>query len=120
MKKLTARELQLMQVLWKMGKAFVKEIIEDLPEPKLHYNTVSTTIRILEEKGFVDHESFGQAHRYFPLVSKDSYQNTAVGDVLETYFDNSYSKMIAHFAKQEKISPEELEEILRMIKNKES
>ena len=117
MKKLTPRELELMKVLWRMEKAFIKEIVERLPEPKLHYNTVSTTIRILEDKGFVAHESFGQAHRYFPLVSKEDYLKTAVGDVILTYFDNSYPKMVSYFAKEEKISAAEIEEILKMIKN---
>jgi predicted transcriptional regulator len=117
MKKLAKREEQLMQVLWQLEKAFVKEIIDELPEPKPHYNTVSTIIRILEDKGFVGHESFGNAHRYFPLVSKDDYQKKAIVDVVRNYFDNSYQKMVAYFAKEEKISPEELEDIIDMIKN---
>ncbi|MEM6379829.1 MAG: BlaI/MecI/CopY family transcriptional regulator [Bacteroidota bacterium] len=118
MKKLAKREEQLMQVLWTLEKAFVKEIIEQLPEPKPHYNTVSTIIRILEDKGFVSHESFGNSHRYFPTISKDEYQQKAVGDVIANYFDNSIPKMVAYFAKEEKISPQELEEIIKIIKKK--
>ncbi|MEM7373011.1 MAG: BlaI/MecI/CopY family transcriptional regulator [Bacteroidota bacterium] len=120
MKNLSPKELQLMHLLWRMEKAFVKELVEQFPDPKPHYNTISTTIRVLEEKGYVSHESFGQAHRYFPLIRKEEYQSTAIGDVLKTYFDNSYPKMVAYFAKEEKISPEELKDILRMIANKES
>ncbi len=116
MKKLSKREEQLMQVLWGLKQAFVKEIIEQLPEPKPHYNTVSTIIRILEEKGFVGHESFGNSHRYFPKVSKEDYQSREVKDVLRNYFDNSFQKMVAYFAKEENISPEELEDIINMIK----
>ena len=107
-----------MQVLWRLEKAFVKEIIEELPEPKPHYNTVSTIVRILEDKGFVAHESFGNTHRYHPRISREVYQKDAVGDVLKKYFDDSYQKMVAYFAREEKISEADLEEILRMIQNK--
>ncbi len=116
MQKLAKREEQIMQILWQLDKAFIKEIIEEFPEPKPHYNTVSTIVRILEEKGFIGHKSYGNTHQYFPKISKEAYQKRDVGDVLKKYFDNSYQKMVAHFAQEEKISPEELEEILKMIK----
>ena len=109
-----------MQVLWKLEKAFVKEIIEQLPDPKPHYNTVSTNIRNLEEKGYVGNEKFGNAHRYFPVIPKEKYQKRAVGDILKNYFDNSYQKIVAYFAEEEKISKEDLEDIIDMIKNKKS
>ena len=115
MQKLAKREEQIMQALWKLENAFVKEIIEELPDPKPHYNSVSTMVRILEEKGFVGHDEFGKSHRYYPLISKEEYQQEAVGDVLDKYFDNSPSKMVAYFAEKEKISEEELKEILKMI-----
>lgn len=118
MQKLTKREEDIMQVLWDLQKAFVKEIVAVLPNPKPHYNTVSTMVRNLAEKGFVGYNEFGKTHQYFPIVSKEEYQKEAVGDVLGKYFDNSYSKMVAHFAEEEKISEEELEEILKMIKNR--
>ena len=118
MQKLAKREEEIMQVLWQLGKAFVKEIIDELPEPKPHYNTVSTIVRILEDKGFTAHKSFGNTHQYYPLVSKESYQKSAIGDVLKNYFDDSYSKMVAYFAREEKISEDELAEIIQMIKNK--
>lgn len=118
MQKLAKREEQIMQVLWDLEKAFVKEIVEALPEPKPHYNTVSTMVRILEDKGFIGHKAFGKTHQYFPLITREEYQKTAVGDVLHKYFDNSYSKMVAHFAEEDNISEKELEEILAMIKNK--
>ena len=118
MHKLAKREEQIMQVLWKLEKAFVKEIILELPAPKPHYNTVSTIVRILEDKGFIGHESFGNTHRYFPIIEKEAYQKREVGDILNNYFDGSYQKMVAYFAKEEKISPKELEEILKMIKTK--
>lgn len=116
MQQLAKREEQIMQVLWQLEKAFVKEIIAAWPEPKPHYNTISTMIRILADKGYVGHEAFGKTHRYYPLISKEAYQNTAVKDVLGKYFDNSYSKMVAHFARQEDISESELKEIIAQIK----
>lgn len=120
MKKLAKREEQIMQVLWTLEKAFVKEIVEACPEPKPHYNTVSTIVRILDKKGFIEHKSFGKTHQYFPKISKEEYQKMAVGDLLGKYFDNSYSKMVAYFAEEENISKNELEEIIKMIKNKKS
>lgn len=115
MKRLAKREEQIMQTLWKLEKAFVKEIIEKLPSPKPHYNSVSTMIRILADKGFVGHEAFGKTHRYYPIISKEEYQKTAVTDILGKYFDNSYSNMVAYFAKEENISKEELTEIISQI-----
>lgn len=115
MQKLAKREEQFMLVLWELGHAFTKEIIAELPDPKPHYNTVSTIIKILEDKGFVDHETFGKSHRYFPLVSKEDYQQRNLTDIVSNYFDNSYMKMVAHFAKNEKISKEELASIMKLI-----
>lgn len=120
MQKLAKREEQIMQILWEHGPAFVKEIIEHFPDPKPHYNTVSTIIRILEKKQFVDHKSFGNSHQFYALISKDTYQKEALGDVLDKYFDNSYQKMVTYFAKEEKISTDDLEEIINMIKNKKA
>lgn len=116
MRKLAQREEQIMHILWQLGQAFVKEIIAEFPAPKPHYNTVSTIVRILEEKGFIGHKAFGNSYQYFPLISKEDYQQQAVGDVLKNYFNGSYQQMVAHFAKEEKISPDDLEEILKMIK----
>lgn len=116
MKKLAQREEQIMQVLWEIGPAFVKQIIEGLPEPKPHYNSVSTMVRILQEKGFIGHEAFGKSHQYFAKVSKEEYQNKAVDDLAGNYFNNSIPEMVAYFAKKEKINEEELQSILKMIK----
>ena len=117
MDKLAKREEQIMRVLWQLERAFVKEIIAELPDPKPHYNTVSTIIRILEDKGYVGHQSFGSTHQYYPILEKkDEYQKTEVRNVLKTYFENSPSKMILHFAKEDKIDEAELKEILELIK----
>lgn len=119
MQKLAAREEQIMLILWRLERAFVKEIVEEFPEPKPHYNSISTMVRILEEKGFIGHKAFGRTHQYFPAISQEEYTEVEVGDVVDKYFDSSVTKLISHFASEEKISSGELEEILKMIKNKQ-
>jgi BlaI family transcriptional regulator, penicillinase repressor len=118
MQKLAKREEQIMQILWKLERAFVREIIEEFPEPKPHYNTIATLIRILKDKGFVDSRKFGSMYQFFPLISKENYQTEDLGDVLNKYFGNSYKDMVTYFAKEEKISESELEDILKLIKKK--
>ena len=117
MQKLAKREEQIMQACWHLGKAFIKEIIAELPEPRPHYNSVATMVRILEEKGFLGHETFGNTFQYFPVVSKEAYQNLAFDDIVRKYFNNSYPRMLAYFAKEQKISQEELNEILALIQS---
>ena len=119
MKKLAKREEQIMQVLWEIGPSFVKEIIEQFPDPKPHYNSISTMVRILETKGFISHEAFGKSHQYFSVVSKEDYQKKAVDDLLGSFFNNSTSEMVAYFAKEEKINEDELQSIIKLIKNKD-
>ena len=118
MKKLAQREEQIMQVLWERGPSFVKEIVESLPEPKPHYNSVSTMVRILETKGFIGHEAFGKSHRYFAAVEKEDYQVKAVKDILGSYFNNSLTDMITFFAKKEEVDEKELKDIIDIIKKK--
>ena len=117
MQKLAKREEQIMQACWHLETAFIKDIIAELPEPKPHYNSVATMVRILEEKGFLDHETFGNTFRYYPVVSKDQYQKHAFDDMVRQYFNNSYPRMLAYFAKEQKISKEEINEILEIIKS---
>ncbi|MCJ8210469.1 BlaI/MecI/CopY family transcriptional regulator [Mucilaginibacter sp. RS28] len=115
MKELTRAEEQLMQVLWQIKKGFVKDVIDHLPEPKPAYNTVSTFIRILETKGFVAHEAHGKSHEYYPLISKEQYQNFATDKLLNGYFDNSVKSMFSFFVKKEKIDMKEADEIMKLI-----
>jgi len=117
MEQLTNKEEEIMQALWTLEKAFVKEVVAVLPEDN-HYNTVSTIIRNLEEKGFVSHEAFGKTHQYFPLVTKEAYTKKFMNLAMQKYFDNSYKSMVSFFAKEEKISAKELREILDIIENK--
>jgi BlaI family penicillinase repressor len=114
--KLAKREEQIMQVYWELGKAFIRDIIPLLPDPKPHYNSVATMVKILEEKGFLDHEVVGNMYSYFPVVSREEYQKHALKDVVSQYFDNSYPRMLAFFAKEQNLSEAELNEILEIIK----
>ena len=115
--RLTPKEEELLQVLWRLQKAFVKEIVAELPKPRPHYNTVSTIVRKMVDKGFVGYESFGNTHRYYPLVSKKTYTENFMQKALRNYFDNSYKNMVSFFAKEQKISADELREIIELIEN---
>ena len=115
LKELTKAEEQIMQVVWTLGKAFVKEIIDELPEPKPAYNTVSTIVRILETKGFVSHEAYGKSHQYYAVVSKEQYKSFATEKLLSGYFGNSVENMFSFFVKKEKIDLKEADEILKLI-----
>ncbi|GAB7087616.1 MULTISPECIES: BlaI/MecI/CopY family transcriptional regulator [Marinifilum] len=115
MKELTRAEEQVMQILWELESAFVKEVIERIPEPKPAYNTVSTIVRILEKKGFVGHVAFGKSHRYHPLITKKEYTRKFMKGFVRNYFSNSYRDMVSFFAKEEQVSLSELEEVKRMV-----
>jgi len=117
MQKLAKREEQIMQAIWSLDKAFIKEIIQALPEPKPHYNSVATMVKILEEKGFLAHEIVGNIFQYYPAITKEEYQKHAMKDVVSQYFDNSYSRMLAFFAKEQKLTEEELNDIIAIIKS---
>ncbi len=116
MKELTRAEEQIMHVLWFLGRAYVKDIIERLPEPKPAYNTVSTIVRILEKKGFVGHEAFGKTHLYRPLVAKEDYTQAFLRGFVRDYFDNSYQDLVSFFAKDRDMSLAELEDILGALR----
>ena len=119
MQKLTNKEEEIMQILWKLKKAFVKEVLAEITEEQPHYNTLSTIIRNLEEKGFVSHNAFGNTHQYFPIVNIEDYRKQFMNTAINTYFESSYKNMVSFFAKEEKISAEELREILAMIEKKQ-
>ncbi len=119
-KQLTKAEEEIMQALWQLDKAFVKDIVDVLPEPKPHYNTVSTIIKILEEKGFADHESLGKANRYFPLVQKEEYRKKSMKQFVGKYFGGSFADMLSFFAREKDISVKELEEILELMKKQKN
>lgn len=117
-KELTKVELQLMNVLWEKQEAYVNDILEELPEPKPAYNTVSTFMRILVAKGFVGFRAIGKGHQYYPIVSRESYMDFFLSGVKNTFFSGSLKSMISFFAKKEKLSPKEIEELLSIINDK--
>ena len=119
MKQLTKAEEDIMQILWKLQNANVKAIIEELPKPKPAYNTVSTIVRILESKGFVDYEKQGKGHIYFPLVQQQDYSNQSINKLVDNYFQGSFNSMVSFFVKKNDISLNELESVLKEINKKE-
>ena len=118
MKKLTRKEEELMKILWLLEKAFVKDIVDQYPEPRPHYNTVSSIVRLLQEKGVIGYKQYGNTYEYYPLISRDEYRKTFINQVISDYFDNSYSSAVAYFVKEKGLTPAELEELLKIIKSK--
>lgn len=116
MKELTKAEDQIMQLLWQQEKAFVKDIIELMPDPKPAYNTVSTIIRILEKKGFVGHNAYGKTHEYYPLVSRKDYTRTYMKSFIRNYFSGSFQEMVSFFAREDNMSISDLNELIDDVK----
>ncbi|RIA09000.1 putative transcriptional regulator [Flavobacteriaceae bacterium MAR_2010_72] len=119
MEKLTNKEEEIMHILWKLEKAFVKDVLEEIKQDKPHYNTLSTIIRNLEDKGYVGYTAYGKTHQYYPIVSKEAYKERYMNTAIENYFNNSYKNVVSFFAKEEKISLDELKEIIALIENKQ-
>jgi len=117
MKELTRLEEQIMQVLWKIGKGFVNDILDRMPEPRPAYNTVSTIVRILEKKGFVNYTAMGKSHQYYPAVSKKDYTRSYMRRIVNNYFGNSYKEMVSFFTQEENLSLEEMDEIRKFMKD---
>ena len=118
MQKLTNKEEEVMHILWKLKKAFVKDILAEITEDKPHYNTLSTMVRNLEEKQYVSYEAYGNTHQYYPIISLETYRKTFMKNAINNYFGNSYKNLVSYFAEEEKISADELREILKLIENK--
>jgi len=116
MKQLTKAEEEVMQVLWQLEKANVAALIEELPEPKPAYNTVSTIVRILEDKGFVGHEKVGKGHVYHPIIKKSDYSHQSLNKLVEGYFQGSFKSMVSFFVKKNDMGLSELEDILKKIR----
>lgn len=117
-KQLTKAEEQIMQVLWKLNKAFLREIVDALPEPKPHNNTVATIIKILMEKEFVAAHVFGRMHQYYPLVAKEAYTKNSIKTLVKGYFEGSFSDAVSFMVKEKSLSIEELELLLKQLKKK--
>jgi predicted transcriptional regulator len=117
-KTLTKAEEQVMQVLWKLEKAYLKDITDAMPEPKPHSNTVATVIKVLIEKGFVDHEVHGRVHCYYPLVSKEDYSGSTIRNIVEGYFEGSFADVVSFMVDQKDLKVSDLELLLKEMKNK--
>jgi len=115
MKELTKLEEEIMQAIWKIEKGFANDIMAAIPEPKPAYNTALTIVRILEKKGFVAYETFGKAHRYFPLISKEEYSKKLLSGVVKNYFNNSFRSLVSAFADGKNLTLRDLEELKKMI-----
>jgi BlaI family transcriptional regulator, penicillinase repressor len=116
MKELTKAEEQVMQILWKLEKGFVKDMVDEMPEPKPAYNTVSTIVRILEKKGFVDHNAFGKTHEYYPAISREEYTRSYMRNFMRNYFSGSFKEMVSFFAKNDNMSLTDLDELMNDVK----
>lgn len=116
---LTKAEEQVMQYLWDLEKAFLKDILELFPEPKPHTNTVSTILKVLVEKEFVNYAVFGRQHQYFPLVSKEKYSGKSMKSLVKNYFEGSYKNAVSFLVEKNEMSVEDLEMLLNELKNKD-
>ena len=118
MEKLTKKEEQVMLIIWTLKRAFVKEIQAALTDENLHYNTISTIVRNLEEKKYVTYQIYGNTHQYYPLINKKEYQQKFMSSIVQDFFNNSYKDVVNFFVNEKKLSSEELQEIINQI-NKE-
>lgn len=120
MKPLTKAEEQVMQALWKVEKAFLREIVEAMPAPKPHQNTVATLLKILVEKEIVAVEVLGRQHRYSPLITKEEYSGKSIKQLARNYFEGSFSNVVSYLVKENNITVEELESLLKQIKKQQN
>jgi BlaI family transcriptional regulator, penicillinase repressor len=117
MKSLTKTEEQVMQVLWKLGQGFLKDVLEAMAEPRPHSNTVATMLKILVDKGFVEYEVQGRNNVYRPAISKADYGKKTINQLVKGYFEGSPAKLVSQFVSDNKLSMAELEELMRQIKS---
>ena len=115
MKKLTNKEKEIMTLYWQHGPMFVRELQEHYDEPRPHFNTLSTIVRILEREGYLGHKQFGNTYQYYPLVSEKEYGRSSIAGVIKNYFNDSYLSAVSTFVKEEKISVDELKELIEQI-----
>jgi len=118
-RELTKAEEEVMQILWRIKKGFIKDLLEKFDDPKPAYSTVSTIVRILIEKGFIDYKAYGRTHQYFPVISKDEYRQSRLNSLVRNYFSNSYQKMVSFFAREDSLTIKDMEEIMEMMKREQ-
>jgi predicted transcriptional regulator len=116
MKTLTKAEEQIMQIIWSLDRAFLRDIMEAMPEPKPHQNTVATLLKILVDKEFVGIQVYGRMHQYYPLVSKDAYSQSTMKTLVEGYFEGSFTNAVSFMVREKEISVDDLELLLKQLK----
>jgi len=116
-KELTKAEEQIMQILWQLNEGIVKDIIDKMGEPKPAYNTVSTVVRVLEGKGFIDHKAYGNSHVYFPIISEAEYKKFTFDKMMNSYFNNSYKSLVSFIADEKKLDINDFDELTKLIDN---
>ncbi|MDR1516657.1 MAG: BlaI/MecI/CopY family transcriptional regulator [Dysgonamonadaceae bacterium] len=120
MKDLSPKEEEVMRYFWTDGSLFVKQLVEKYPDPKPHFNTLSTYVRSLDEKGFLSHDALGSTYRYFAVVSEDEYRNRNLKDVVKKYFDNSYLSVVSSLIKEQELSVAEVRKLLDEVEKSTS
>lgn len=118
--KLSDREAEIMGMLWKRGPLYVREILDSYPDPKPHFNTISTIVRILEDKGYVNHESISGSYRYFAVAEASDFAGRSLAQIIKNYFDGSARAAVSALVEEERISVDELREIIDMVENNKS
>ena len=118
MKRLTSKEEEILGYFWAKGPLFVRELLDLQEEPKPHYNTLSSIVRTLEEKGYIGYKVFGNTHQYYALISEDEYRKKTLKQVVDKYFDNSYTRVVSTLIEEEALTLDELQELIQQIKNK--
>lgn len=119
MKRLNEKEEQIMQILWRLERAFVKEILAEMEEPKPPVTTVSSIVRKLESEGLIGHEAFGKTYRYYPILKKSEYRRSFFREFMDNYFEGSPKEVLSFFVREEDLDPEELDQLLEKIKKQE-
>lgn len=117
MKKLTQKEEEILRYFWTNGPMFIRDLLEMQDEPKPHYNTLSTIVRTLEEKGYIGYKQYGNTYQYYALVSENEYNETTLSEVVNKYFGSSYTRVVSTLIEEEKLSIDELQELIKKIKN---
>ena len=116
--RLTNKEEEVMNIIWKKGDVFIRDVVSEMPEPKPNYNTVATQVKFLEEKGFVSRKPMANSFQYSPAVSEKEYRGVTIGDMVSRYFNNSYASMVSQFVEDEKMGLDELKELIAHIEGK--
>ena len=115
MKHLTNREEEIMEIFWENSSMFVKDVIKQLSDPVPHYNTISTIVRGLEDKGFLDHEQFGNTYRYYAIISREEFSKDSLKNLIGKYFNTSYASVVSMFVKEKDISIEEIQNLIKQV-----